>query len=171
MRGGNRDILSAGWADRFRQALDDYALALQLRVSLWVWNEVQINTPVFDPRPGDPPGYPKQRGGRAKFGWHIEFNRPGSEGPATSEQTAQQRVVQKLQSARRYYEVWVTNNVPHARVLEFGGYPNPPKGGTGRTIGGYSTQAPNGMARNAVRKAPQVVDGIARELFREKFGL
>lgn len=42
---------------------------------------------------------------------------------------------------------WLANGLPYIRVLEYGLYPNPPKKGTGKTIGGYSTQAPAGMVR------------------------
>jgi hypothetical protein len=40
-----------------------------------------------------------------------------------------------------------TNNLPYARVVEFGLYPNPPKKGTGKTVGGFSKLAPQGMVR------------------------
>lgn len=46
--------------------------------------------------------------------------------------------------------VFLTNNQPYAVVVEYGGYPNPPKGGAGKTIGGYSTQAPAGMVRISI---------------------
>lgn len=44
----------------------------------------------------------------------------------------------------------VRNGLPYAPVVEFGGYPNPPKGGEGKTSGGFSKQAPQGMLRPAV---------------------
>jgi hypothetical protein len=44
----------------------------------------------------------------------------------------------------------VRNGLPYAQVVEFGGYPNPPKGGEGKTEGGFSKQAPQGMLRPAV---------------------
>ena len=37
---------------------------------------------------------------------------------------------------------WLTNNLPYIGKLEFGGYRDGPK-----TIGGFSTQAPQGMVR------------------------
>ena len=42
---------------------------------------------------------------------------------------------------------WLSSGLPYIRVLEYGLYPNPPKGGSGKTAGGYSTQAPAGMVR------------------------
>ncbi|OYQ90422.1 hypothetical protein B9T10_03630 [Wohlfahrtiimonas chitiniclastica] len=41
----------------------------------------------------------------------------------------------------------ITNPLPHINVLEYGLYPNPPKKGSGKTINGYSTQAPMGFVR------------------------
>jgi len=54
---------------------------------------------------------------------------------------------------------YIVNNLPYAAVIEYGQYPNPPKGGgrkdkTGKHVtlsaGGYSTQAPQGMVRITV---------------------
>lgn len=44
-------------------------------------------------------------------------------------------------------KIFLANNVPYIGVLELGLYPNPPKSRTGKTINGYSTQAPVGMVR------------------------
>lgn len=46
----------------------------------------------------------------------------------------------------------ISTGVPYAPVVEFGLYPNPPKGGKGKTKGGYSTQAPQGMVRISVKE-------------------
>ncbi len=40
---------------------------------------------------------------------------------------------------------YLTNALPYAPVIEYGLYPNPPKKPTGRTVNGFSTQAPQGM--------------------------
>lgn len=46
----------------------------------------------------------------------------------------------------------ISNKLPYAHVVEFGLYPNPPKGGKGKTKGGYSTQAPQGMVRISIKE-------------------
>lgn len=51
----------------------------------------------------------------------------------------------------------IVNYMPYAPVVEFGLYPNPPKGGTGKTANGFSTQAPQGMVRVTVAEFPQIV--------------
>ena len=56
--------------------------------------------------------------------------------------------------------VYFANGLPYGPVLEYGGYPNPPKNPTGKTVNGYSIQAPQGFVRltalefeDSVRKA------------------
>lgn len=50
------------------------------------------------------------------------------------------------------YSFQVASSAPHAKVIEYGLYPNPPKKGTGKTVDGFSTQAPKGYARIAIRE-------------------
>lgn len=40
----------------------------------------------------------------------------------------------------------ITGDYPYSGILDYGGFPNPPKKGTGKTTGGYSTQATKGMS-------------------------
>ena len=51
---------------------------------------------------------------------------------------------------------FLTNNMPYINKLEFGGYPSPSP--SGKTSGGFSTQAPNGMVRVTIREFNQIVD-------------
>lgn len=50
----------------------------------------------------------------------------------------------RLQSTRTGWAILA--DYPYAQVLDQGLYPRTPQGGTGRTSGGYSTQAPRGMS-------------------------
>ncbi|EGY53144.1 HK97 gp10 family phage protein [Neisseria shayeganii] len=43
--------------------------------------------------------------------------------------------------------VYVATDKAYAPVIEYGLYPNPPKTPTGKTINGYSVQAPKGFMR------------------------
>lgn len=45
----------------------------------------------------------------------------------------------------------VVGDYGYAGVLDQGLFPNPPKAGTGKTTGGYSTQAPKGMATPTIK--------------------
>jgi hypothetical protein len=54
------------------------------------------------------------------------------------------KALARLKKGQRFY---FFNNLPYARVVEYGLYPNPPKKGTGKTINGFSKKAPQGMLR------------------------
>lgn len=75
--------------------------------------------------------------GNAKDGWEIEQYEDG-------------------------YRYRIFNKVPYIGVLEYGLFPNPPKEGTGKTVGGYSTQAPAGMVGITIAEFPQIVTRITR---------
>ena len=57
-------------------------------------------------------------------------------------------------------ELYLSNGLPYAAVLEYGLYPDPPKGGAGKTTGGYSTQAPQGMIRVTVAEFQTHLDKV-----------
>jgi hypothetical protein len=63
--------------------------------------------------------------------------------------------------------LYLVNNLPYIGVLEYGGYPNPPKGGEGKTAGGFSRQAPAGMVRITVSEiSERVREGISKGMRR-----
>lgn len=53
--------------------------------------------------------------------------------------------------------VYITNALPYAAVIEYGGYPNPPKNPTGKTANGFSIQAPQGVFRLAALRYSEYV--------------
>jgi len=59
------------------------------------------------------------------------------------------KALTRLQIGQTFY---MANSLPYARTVEYGKYPNPPKNPTGKTVNGFSRQAPAGMARIAVDK-------------------
>lgn len=46
----------------------------------------------------------------------------------------------------------ISTPVPYAPILEYGLYPNPPKGGQGKTVNGFSKQAPKGFVRISIKE-------------------
>jgi hypothetical protein len=94
--------------------------------------------------------------GRFRGNWQVSYDAPiMSEidrlDPSGAEAVAQIASVLQPKAARTY----LTNNLPYAEVIEFGGYPDPVLRGTWvkgkgyviKSIGGYSKQAPVGMVR------------------------
>lgn len=59
-----------------------------------------------------------------------------------------------------WFDFVLTNNLPYANVIEYGGYP-----GTGpNTVGGYSRQAPQGVVRVNVVRFQQLLDEEAAKV-------
>lgn len=94
--------------------------------------------------------------GHARSNWQVNLGTATAiELPGVDDPIAREAVnIEKIQGGEKVY---IFNNAPYIGALEFGQYPDPPKHGTGKTVGGYSTQAPAGMARvTAQRVAAQM---------------
>lgn len=82
--------------------------------------------------------------GRFRSNWFATVSTPSTR-TSTSIRTVNQvnreieRIVNQSENARIF---WLTNNLPYAETLEFGGYGDGPK-----TIRGFSRQAPHGVVR------------------------
>ena len=61
-------------------------------------------------------------------------------------------------------EIAIITKYPYAKVLDDGLYPNPPKQGTGKTVGGYSTQAKKGMSDPTIKEARKDFNTFVRKL-------
>lgn len=132
-------------------------------------------TPYDTIQPGD--------GGQAKANWNASIgaadtnitSRTDKDGNSTKAKAVS---VSKSNIADDYY---LTNSLPYIAVLEYGGYPNPPKKGTYLTSkqskdgksgpgyykfsqNGYSVKAPNGMVRLVVADFDNIVLDIVRKL-------
>lgn len=53
--------------------------------------------------------------------------------------------------------IFISNNLPYINKLEYGGYPDPPKKGSGKTVHGFSRQAPQGMVGVTMAHADVIV--------------
>lgn len=88
--------------------------------------------------------------GRARGNWQATIGAPTKAPTPKQDKSGQptisaaQNVINAMEMGQTFY---LTNNLPYIEVLEFGGYPNPPKGGQGKTANGFSRKAPQGMVR------------------------
>lgn len=94
--------------------------------------------------------------GRARANWNVTA---GAVDQTTTTSTSAARGTAEAQKALAMPSggvVYLANSLPYARVLEYGGYPNPPKMGSKKrgeagvavhVRGGFSMQAPQGMVR------------------------
>lgn len=98
------------------------------RIALDIFSRVVRRTPVDT--------------GRARANWQIGINQL----PKGTMLTGKVGFGTGNLSAYKIGDIiYIANNLPYIGVLEYGGYPNPPKYPTGKTVGGFSKQAPQGM--------------------------
>ena len=98
--------------------------------------------------------------GRLKNNWYASNRQVGvrtNKSTDPSGKNSLARVDKALKRFKAGQRFSFFNNLPYARVVEFGLYPNPPKNPTGKTVNGFSRQAPSGMLRKNV-------DGFARAM-------
>lgn len=100
--------------------------------------------------------------GRLKNNWYASNRNPPKRTTMAQDKSGQRskvRVEEALARLKVGQNFYFVNNLPYARTVEYGLYPNPPKNPTGKTVNGFSKQAPQGMLRTNVRKT---MTGLAR---------
>ena len=70
----------------------------------------------------------------------------------------------KVKASKSKKQIAIITAYGYANVLDEGLYPNPPKGGAGKTSGGYSTQAPKGMSEPTLKEARKDFNNFVRKL-------
>jgi hypothetical protein len=92
--------------------------------------------------------------GPARASWRVSVgSKPSGEGSKSPD----------LAGLQPGQIVWISSRLPYILTLEYGGYPDPPTSGSGKTVGGYSTQAPQGMVRVTFEELKQVVSQIGAD--------
>lgn len=82
--------------------------------------------------------------GRARANWQISIGYDETrEVDRTDQSSAMKTEEEKLGSVNGDDKIYIVNNLPYITKLEYGGYSKDSK--TGKTVNGYSKQAPNGM--------------------------
>jgi hypothetical protein len=97
--------------------------------------------------------------GRLRGNWQTELN---SVPRSTVNQTpngATSKGNATIGRAKITDSIYIVNNLPYARVVEYGLYPDGPK-----TAGGYSKQSPQGMVRVTVAEFKREVENNARRV-------
>tara|TARA_R100000152_G_C6759123_1_gene183033 strand:- start:134 stop:598 length:465 start_codon:yes stop_codon:yes gene_type:complete len=130
----------------FQKEVEIDVTTIQRKIAMDLLRGVVMKTPVDT--------------GRARGNWQITIGAPASNELGSKDKTGSGTVSKgqkRVNSAKPYGIIWLTNNVPYIGVLEFGGFvpkdpgpsKDPRKGRTGRTLvkGGFSVQAPKGMVR------------------------
>jgi hypothetical protein len=82
----------------------------------------------------------------------------------TPRDTGNARNKTKVKVSKGSETIKILTNYPYGNVLDEGLYPNPPKKGTGKTAGGYSTQAKKGMSEPTLENARKRLNKFVRKL-------
>ena len=101
--------------------------------------------------------------------WALALNRTDETqyGADKSGSNAQIRNFGALSAFKVGDTIFITNNMPNIRVLEYGLYGNPPGSANGpKTINGYSTQAPAGFVRITYRDVVSQFSSIAAQVIK-----
>lgn len=91
--------------------------------------------------------------GRFRGNWQFGISSINTDTSSSNDRggtLAMGRIAVGMNSWKTGQFVFITNSLPYARMLEYGGYPDGPK-----TVGGYSRQAPAGMVRVTVNDFKQ----------------
>ncbi|MDR1901351.1 MAG: hypothetical protein LBQ88_03575 [Treponema sp.] len=113
--------------------------------------------------------------GQARGAWLPSIGQPEDGVPGTKDKSGREtinKIKSVVESAKGEDTLFLVNSLPYITVLEYGGYPNPPKnggktkeyirkdgtkvGGLPKTVGGYSRQAPSGMIGRVMAQADQI---------------
>ena len=103
--------------------------------------------------------------GRARGNWTITLDQPTT---TTSDRTTPQFTsVKQTPKPEGDEEIFISNNLPYIAKLEYGGFPNPPKKDGGKTVGGYSRQAPEGMVGVTMANNKAIVETAVRSVIKK----
>lgn len=100
--------------------------------------------------------------GRARGNWNVSVGSPDT---STTENTQPQfKSAESLPNPNGDETIFISNNLDYIEKLEYGGYPNPPKGGKGKTVNGFSKQAPNGMVGVTLANNENIFNAAVRSV-------
>lgn len=100
--------------------------------------------------------------GRARANWNVSV---GSPDISTTEETRKSpKPKDSMPDANGDESIFISNNLPYITTLEYGGFPNPPKKDGGKTVNGYSKQAPNGMVGVTLANNENIFNAAVRSV-------
>lgn len=100
--------------------------------------------------------------GRFRANWFLTTSAPSvrvQPNSKKSEDEVNQRIIRKVDGSVGQRLFYLTNNLPYAEVIEFGGYGDGPK-----TINGFSRQAAKGVVRITAKNFSRIFNDNARRL-------
>jgi len=105
--------------------------------------------------------------GQVKWNWRLSIGSFPTNVLKGTDITGKQTKDRAYAQLRKYSgseDIYISNSHPAIMSLEYGRYPSPSK--SGRTVGGFSTQAPAGIARVNVLAWNTIVPMVAKQVNR-----
>ena len=100
--------------------------------------------------------------GRARANWNVSVGSPDLSTTEDTRKTPKSK--DKMPDPNGDESIFISNNLPYITKLEYGGYPNPPKKGSGKTVNGYSKQAPEGMVGVTLANNQNIFNAAVRSV-------
>ncbi len=100
--------------------------------------------------------------GRARGNWNVSVGSPDTSTTETTQQKYNSK--ESIPTPNGDESIFISNNLDYIEKLEYGGYPNPPKGGSGKTVNGFSKQAPNGMVGVTLANNENIFNAAVRSV-------
>ena len=100
--------------------------------------------------------------GRARANWNVSVGSPDLSTTEDTRKTPKSK--DKIPDPNGDESIFISNNLPYITKLEYGGYPNPPKKGSGKTVNGYSKQAPEGMVGVTLANNQNIFNAAVRSV-------
>ena len=100
--------------------------------------------------------------GRARANWNISVGHPDTSTTESTRKTP--KSMSSLPDPKGDESIFICNNLDYIEKLEYGGYPNPPKKDGGKTINGFSKQAPAGMVGVTLANNEAIFDAAVRSV-------
>ena len=100
--------------------------------------------------------------GRARANWNVSVGSPDLSTTEDTRKTPKSK--DKIPEPNGDESIFICNNLSYIGVLEYGGYPNPPKKGSGKTVNGYSKQAPEGMVGVTLANNQNIFNAAVRSV-------
>lgn len=149
IRYSSKVVLRGKWSldlTKYAKAKDEQIKTVRKKVAMAIYSGVVQRTPVDT--------------GRARGNWVIGI---GEDIQTATERTGDcsGQEIPKLNSANGDETIYISNNLPYIAKLEYGGYSK--KSDSGKTINGYSKQAPQGMVGVTMARIKDKVEQIVKE--------
>ena len=100
--------------------------------------------------------------GRARGNWNISVGHDDTTVKETKRKTPLS--ISKMPEPKGDESIFISNNLPYITTLEYGGFPNPPKKDGGKTVNGYSKQAPEGMVGVTLANNENIFNAAVRSV-------